>query len=329
MTDPRAMNILLSALREGDAFEGFYVVRESSLNTASNGKPYIRMTLSDASASLGATLWDAGPELFQQCSPGGVVKVQAAGELYRGRMQIRINRLRQAHESEFSGDRFLPRTGQNVDAMRNDLLAFAGSIRDPDYRALAEAFFSDKTMLDAFSRWPAARDVHHAWLGGLLEHTLGMARLADAFSSGAGINRDLLLAGILLHDIGKIEELTVGLSFEYSDRGKLLGHIFIGSEMIGRRTAGLAGFPEAKLNLMQHLILSHHGRHEYGSPVLPKIPEAFALHHIDNLDAKVAAANRLLDAIPDPDKRWTDFSRTLETQLYRAENGAERNGHGQ
>lgn len=328
MTDQRITNASLSELREGDAFEGFYVVRESGLNTAVNGKFYIRMTLADASATLSANVWDANPELFQQCPPGSVVKIQAVAEMYRGRMQIRVNRFRQAHESEFNVDRFLPRTGQNVDAMRNDLLALVGSIGDADYRALVEAFFGDKTVLDDFSRWPAARDVHHAWLGGLIEHTLSMARLAEAFSADARINRDLLLVGTLLHDIGKTEELTVGLSIEYSDRGKLLGHIFIGSEMVGRRAGGLPGFPAAKLNLVQHLILSHHGRYEYGSPVLPKIPEAFALHHIDNLDAKVVTANRLLDAIPDPEKHWTDFSRILDTQLYRAETGTEREEHG-
>lgn len=326
MHDERVNNPLLSQLREGDNFEGFYVVRESSLNTAVNGKMYIRLSLSDASATVGANVWDANPELFQQCSPGSVVKIQATSEIYRGRQQVRVNRFRQAHESEFTIDRFLPTTSKDIDAMRSELLALVESIQDSDYRALAEAFFGDKKILDDFSRWPAAREVHHAWLGGLIEHTLSLARMSEAFSADARINRDLLLLGALLHDIGKIHELAVGLSFEYSDRGKLLGHLYIGAEMAALKAGEIPNFPAAKLNLVQHLILSHHGRYEYGSPVLPKIPEAFALHHLDNLDAKVVTANRLIDAIADPEKQWTDFSRLLETQLFRADQGAADHG---
>lgn len=171
--------------------------------------------------------------------------------------------------------------------------------------------------MDRFARSPAAREVHHAYLGGLMEHTLNVAAMAEAFGDGARVNRDLLLLGALLHDIGKIEELSAKLTIEYSDRGKLLGHLYIGSEMTAEKAGEIPNFPAAKLNLVQHLILSHHGRYEYGSPVLPKIPEAFALHHLDNLDAKVETANRLLDAIPDPERRWTDYSRSLETALYR------------
>ena len=146
-----------------------------------------------------------------------------------------------------------------------------------------------------------------------------MAKMAESFANNAEINRDLLLVGVLLHDIGKIEELTVDLSIEYSDRGKLLGHLYIGAEMCALRTASIPDFPKKKLDLVQHLILSHHGRYEYGSPVLPKIPEAFALHHLDNLDAKVVTANRLINAIPDQEKRWTEFARILDTALFRAE----------
>lgn len=330
MSEQRLSDPPLADLREGDSFEGFYVVRESSLNTAVNGKHYIRMTLADASASVGANVWDANPELFQLCPPNSIVKVQGAGEVYRGRMQLRITRFRPAHESEVSIERFLPKTSKDADAMRKELLDLVDSIRDPDYKALAEAFFSDRKMLDDFTRAPAAREVHHAWIGGLLEHTLSLARLAECFAGEGGVDRDLLLVGALLHDIGKTEELSVGLSIEYSDRGKLLGHLYIGSEMAAKRAAAIPGFPRIKLELVQHLILSHHGRHEYGSPVLPKIPEAFALHHIDNLDAKVVTANRLIDAIPDQEKNWTEFSRTLETALFRAgpaKGGSKHGGH--
>ena len=308
----------LAQLRDGDGFEGFYVVKETSFQTAVNGKNYIRMTLADATASLSANIWDANREIYNLCPAGCIVKILGVAESYKGKPQIRISRCRPAHESEVDIDQFLPQSSHDPVAMREELLALVNSIADPDYLALGRAFFEDRAVLDRFVRSPAARDLHHAFIGGLLEHTLNIARMADAFAAKARVNRDLLLLGALLHDIGKIEELEAKFAIDYTDKGKLLGHLYIGAEMAGRRADGIPGFPREKLHLVQHLILSHHGRYEYGSPVLPKIPEAFALHHLDNLDAKVETSNRLLDAINDPEKSWTDFSRALETQLYRA-----------
>ncbi len=310
-------NPSLASLRDGDAFEGFYVVREASFQTAVNGKNYIRMTLADASAATPANIWDANRDLFNLCPAGSIAKVAGVAESYKGKQQIRIGRFRPAHESEVDVDRFLPRTTGDIDAMRNETLALAESLRDADYRALGLAFFGDAKLMDAFARSPAARDLHHAYLGGLMEHTLHIARMAEAFSAEGKVDRDLLLLGALLHDIGKIEELEAVFAIDYTDKGKLLGHLYIGAQMAAERAAGIPGFPLEKLLLTQHLILAHHGKYEYGSPVLPKIPEAFALHHLDNLDAKVETANRLIGAIGDPEKNWTDFSRALETQLYR------------
>ncbi len=317
MNDTPVNNPQLASLRDGDSFEGFYVVRESSFQTAVNGKNYIRMTIADASASMPANIWDANKDLFNLCPSGSIVKILGVAESYKGKQQVRIGRFRPAHESEVNLDDFLPRTANDVEAMRTELLGLVESLRDPMYRALARAFFEDAAIMNAFVRSPAARDLHHAFIGGLLEHTLNIARMADAFAARAKVDRDLLLLGALLHDIGKIEELEAKFTIEYTDIGKLLGHLYIGAQMASEKAAGIAGFPQEKLWLVQHLILSHHGRYEYGSPVLPKIPEAFALHHLDNLDAKVETANKLIDAIGDPEKSWTEFSRALETQLYR------------
>ncbi|MDR1534984.1 MAG: HD domain-containing protein [Planctomycetota bacterium] len=303
-------------LRDGDEFEGFYVVRESSLQTTINGRNYIRLFLADASGGVSGNIWDASRDLFQLCPAGTVIKAQGVVESYKGRIQVKVTRFRPAGAAEVERDHFLPKSRRDAGIMRDELLTLVKSVNDPDYRALAEAFFHDPGFLDLFSRAPAAREVHHAWVGGLLEHTLGVAAMAAGFADRARINRDLLLAGALLHDAGKIEELTVGIGIDYSDRGKLLGHLYLGAEMLSRRAAALPGFPAEKLMLLQHLILSHHGRFEYGSPVLPKIPEAFALHNLDNLDAKVETANRLLDAIPVPDTRWSDYSRQLEVSLF-------------
>lgn len=318
MIDKTMSNPQLGRLNDGDAFEGFYVVKESSFQTAVNGKNYIRMTISDSSTSLSANIWDANRELYSLCPSGSIVKIQGVAESYKGKPQVRIGRFRPAHESEVSLDQFLPCTKYDMEAMRGELLDLVESIKDADYRRLGQAIFGDRDIQDRFVRSPAARDLHHAFLGGLLEHTLNIARMAEAFSARARVDRDLLLLGALLHDVGKIEELSAKFAIDYTDRGKLLGHLFIGAQMAAEKAAELEKFPTEKLHLIQHLLLSHHGKYEYGSPVLPKIPEAFALHHLDNLDAKVETSNRLLDAIVDPEKNWTDFSRALETQLYRS-----------
>ncbi|MCC8108674.1 MAG: CRISPR-associated endonuclease Cas3'' [Planctomycetes bacterium] len=308
----------LASLADGCQFEGFYVVKESSFQTAVNGKNYIRMTLADASGALPANIWDVNRDLYQLCPSGSIVKVQGIAESYKGKPQIRVGRFRPAHDSEVDLDAFLPKTARDVGEMTDAVLALADSLQDQDYHRLAASFFGARHILDRFVRAPAARDVHHAYLGGLLEHTLNVAAMADAFGRSAHVDRDLLVIGALLHDIGKIDELSAKFSIEYTDRGKLLGHLFIGAEMVRDHARELDLFPAEKLLLVQHLILSHHGRYEYGSPVLPKIPEAFALHHLDNLDAKVETANRLLDNIRDEEKTWTDYSRALETQLYQA-----------
>ncbi len=309
----------LASLQDGAGFDGFYVIKESSFQTAVNGKNYIRMTIADASASLMANIWDANRDLFNLCPAGSIAKIQGVVENYKGKTQVRVARFRPAHDSEVNLEDFLPKTSRDVEAMRRDFLALMDSLKDRDYKTLAESFFLDGKLMDRFARSPAARDLHHSFLGGLLEHTLSVTRMADAFAGTAAVNRDLLVLGAMLHDIGKIEELSAKFSIEYTDKGKLLGHICIGSQMVGEKAAELDKFPVEKLLLVQHLILSHHGRHEWGAPVLPKIPEAFALHHLDNLDAKVETSNKLLDALTDPEKNWTDFSRALETQLYRAE----------
>jgi 3'-5' exoribonuclease len=192
------------------------------------------------------------------------------------------------------------------------------SMEDADYRALLHAVFDDAETLEAFRRAPAARNNHHAYVGGLLEHTVSILQAADRYVGlGAGLRRDLLIAGVLLHDIGKIHELRAGVSIEYTDEGSLLGHLTMGVILIEDRLRGIPDFPREKRNLIYHLILSHHGRYEYGSPVLPAIPEAFALHHLDNLDAKVFAAQKAIREDTHVETNWTDRSWMLETRLYK------------
>ena len=309
----------LAELKEGETFEGFYAVRESALHTTVGGKFYIRLTLADSSLSLLANIWDATQEQYHGFAVGDVVKVRGVAESYKGRQQAKILQLRVAHASEVENEEFLPSTPRDTNTLRAELRRLVASVGDRHYRALLEAFFGDDSLLDRFARAPAAKENHHACLGGLMEHSVAVARLAEGFAAAQpdALDRDLLVAGALLHDIGKVDELSATTTIDYTDVGRLVGHLVIGCLMVEARTSASPAFPIAKKWAIQHLILSHHGRREYGSPVLPATPEALALHHLDNLDAKVAAANRLIAEDPDPLRRWTERSWMLETPLYK------------
>lgn len=315
-------HIDIASFSEGDNIEGFYAVREAALHMTSTGKPYIRLSVADASGVITGNMWDAGKELFSTFSAGSVVKLQAQVETYRGAPQLKIFRLRAAGPEEADPSAFVATTKADMTELRAQLAEAVASLRDPDYAAIARSFFDDPQVLAKFCRSPAAKENHHAYIGGLLEHTVSLARYADLFAqtSPARLNRDLLICGTLLHDIGKIEELSVGAVIDYTDKGSLLGHLIIGAMMVEERGKNMPGLPEIKKELVQHLILSHHGKFEYGSPVLPKTPEALALHHIDNLDAKTVAARRLIDE-DDSQSGWTQRSWMLETKLYKDSTG--------
>lgn len=309
----------VSELRDGTQIDGFYAVQEASLLTTAQGKNYIRMVLSDATGSIVCNFWDASPEIYKTFSAGDVVRARGTAETYRGKLQLRISALRCAEEDEFNPSDFVASTTADMNFLDSELKRLVNSVKDKDYNALLAAFFDDDALVSAFRKAPAAKENHHAYVGGLMEHTISIARICESFAATTAteLNADLLMAGALLHDIGKIDELGMGTVIEYTDVGKLLGHLAVGTIMVEKRAAQLPDFPNEKKWLVQHMILSHHGKREYGSPVLPCIPEALALHHVDNLDAKTVAARRIIDSDTDDERRWTDRSWMLETQLFK------------
>lgn len=318
-------HIDIKSLEEGNLIEGFYAVKDASLQTTSTGKSYIRIIISDASGSISGNMWDASKELFQTFSTGSIIKIRASIESYRGQLQVKVERLRVVTEEDnVDLSIFVPYTPANIDDLFSELTGVIEQIKDSDFRALLDSFFADEDIVRKFKLTPAAKANHHAYIGGLLEHTVSLLRYAQAFvlSSPAKINLDLLLCGIILHDIGKIEELSVSSVIDYTDRGRLLGHLIIGSMMVEERCKQIPAFPEEKKNLVQHLILSHHGKYEYGSPVLPAVSEAFALHYLDNLDAKTIAASKFISD-DESDNHWTERSWMLDTMLYKADFGVE------
>jgi 3'-5' exoribonuclease len=306
----------LADYRAGEEVEGFFALRDCSINTTQRGDLFLKMTLGDASGASDGTLWNVEEKFGHTFAAGMVVKIVGGVETYRGKLQIRVEKIRGANANEVTPQDFLPQSKFPRSEMEAELDAGIAAVNDDDYQQLLQNFFTDASLREKFCTAPAAKVNHHAWVSGLLEHTVGVLRYGQAMlaQTHQKLNADLLLTGIILHDVGKVDELALGAAIEYTDAGKLLGHIVIGAQMVAERAG--AGMPKLKQQLVQHLLLSHHGTYEFGSPVLPVLPEAFALNLLDNLDAKTVAAVNWIAADKTPGD-WTQRSYMLEKSLYK------------
>lgn len=311
----------LKSLKEGDPFTGILLAQEAAFKTSRTGSEYLELKLADASGDLKAFLWDiraieGDPDAI---AADVFVKVKGRLDSFNGRTQMRLDKARFAPDAEV-GDfgRFFPASLRPVEEMLAELDALIASVGDPWIRQLLSALFiEDAALRSAFAKAPAAKSLHHVYLGGLLEHTLSVAGMAEkACSHYAEMNRDLVLAGVLLHDVGKTAELSYQRSFGYTDIGNLVGHISMENAWILREAARIPGFPDELRIQLQHIVLSHHGKLEFGSPVLPKTPEALLVHYLDDLDGKLEGMFRSIreDA---GTGNWTPFSRSLERMTYK------------
>lgn len=310
----------LKGLKEGEVFTGLLLAQEAAYKVSTRGSEYLELKLADASGDLKAFLWDVRAV---EGDPDAVradvfVKVKGRVEAYNGRAQLRLDKVRFAADTEIEDfGRFFPTSRRPVDGMLAELDGLIAGVADPWIRQLLEAVFvSDAERRAAFAKAPAAKSLHHVFLGGLLEHTLSVAAMARlACSHYRDLNRDLVLAGVLLHDVGKTVELSYQRSFGYTDAGNLVGHISMEAEWINRAADGIQGFPqELRLQLL-HIVLSHHGKLEFGSPVLPKTPEALLVHYLDDLDGKLEAMLRVLQE--GGEGNWSPYSRSLERMIYK------------
>ena len=312
---------LIRTLKEGDLFQGFLLAQEAAYKTSAKGSEYLELKLSDASGDLKAFLWDvrAVEGDLEAIRADVFVRVKGAVTSYNGRMQLKLDKARFAADAEV-GDfsAFFPVSARPVPAMLAELDDCIGSVRDPWIRQLLSALFvEDAALRAAFAQAPAAKSMHHAYLGGLLEHTLSILGMADrACGHYRGLNRDLVVAGVFLHDVGKTAELSYQRSIGYTDAGNLLGHIAIESEWISRAVGKIPGFPEELRMQILHIVLSHHGRLEFGSPVLPKTPEALLVHYLDDLDGKLEVMFRAVKEEAGSGS-WSPFSRALDRMIYR------------
>jgi len=318
------------ALRElgpSERFEGPFAISNAQLGTTRAGKPYLRCLLSDRSGVLPARMWNCSEELFRRIPADGFVFAEGETQPFQGELQLIVHTIEAIEPSPDQLRDLLPTTSRDVAAMFAEVATIMGSLQHPAMRALVETYLADEMLMDLFRRAPAAKSMHHAYLGGLLEHTLNLLDAANALLPlYPGLNRDIVLMGLFLHDIGKTRELVFDRGFTYSDRGELIGHIVEGAIMLHDKaqqmmaTTGVR-LPTHALNVLEHIVLSHHGVPEYGAARIPATPEAVFVSQLDNLDAKTAitldAARR--DEVEGADLRgnFTERHWALGTKVFR------------
>jgi 3'-5' exoribonuclease len=274
---------------ENKPFDAIYLVLSRQQRTTKAGKPYLIVTLGDNSGTIEARIWEMlDPRIATGFDKGDVVKVRGSASKFEGVIQLKIDQLKKLSGSEFDRSDLLPATTYDIDELWQQLEETVASFTDPDLKRLVTSILADPAVREAVREAPAAKQLHHAFLGGLLEHVVSLLTLAlKVVPHYPILMRDLVLTGIVLHDIGKIHELAWTTGFEYTLEGTLLGHIQIGASMVEKAIDALPGFPPRLKTLVLHVILSHHGKLEFGSPKLPMIPEALMLNFLDDMDAKM------------------------------------------
>ena len=287
----------LASFEEGKLFDSFFLVLARQLRTTQSNKAYLHLIFCDKTGQVEARAWEPeDPRIAKDFVRGDVVKVRGCIQRFNDRLQLKIEQLRKAYPQEVDKADMMPATTYDVDALWGKLLSFVESFTDPHLKLLISTILADPQVAGAYREAPAAKQLHHAWLGGLLEHVVSLLSLADRVAPHYPIlHRDLLLTGVILHDIGKVRELSWNIGFEYTVEGVLLGHIQIGAALAEKTMDSLPGFPPKLKMLVLHTILSHHGKLEFGSPKLPMIPESLVLNFLDDLDAKMQAMQTEFD----------------------------------
>ena len=273
------------ARHENQPVTGFFAVAAKQVRSKKDGTTYFALTLADSTGQIESRMWETAEA--GEFAAGDIVKLRGQVCRYQEKLQINVERIRKANAGEFDLGDFVPKTEHNVEELWAELNGYVESFTDAPLKALLRSFLDDAEIASALKEAPAAKSMHHAWIGGLLEHVVSLLGICDLAAKHYAVHRDLLLTGVVLHDIGKLQELRWGTSFDYTLEGQLLGHITIGLGMIERKMDALPDFPPSLRVLVSHLVLSHHGRYEFGSPKLPMIPEAVLLHYLDDMDAKM------------------------------------------
>jgi 3'-5' exoribonuclease len=308
----------ISELEANQVIQGTFRVQHKDIRQKKHGDPYLSLILADRTGELDAKMWDNAAEVLDAFERDDFVRVKGLYQIFQNRPQLTIHKVTPVAESEIDFADYFPVSKRDRDEMFRELEGWIRSIGDPHLRALLEAVFADPEIAAAYRIAPAAKSVHHAWLGGLIEHVLSLCHLAKFTAAHyEGIDLDLLLTGVILHDIGKIRELNYSRGFSYSTEGQLLGHIAIGVRIVEEKLRLVPDFPPLVRDLLLHMLLSHHGELAYGSPKVPVFAEALLLHHIDNLDSKMECARCAVEKDPFVEGVWTGYSSALDRSLLK------------
>lgn len=301
--------------REGDYFKGTYLCKSKAVLETKAGKPYYSVSLQDMSGSVDGKIWEINSGI-DEFEAGDFIHCEGQVTIYQGNMQIRINRVRVSDESEYDIADYIPTTKKDIEAMFNKLLEYIKSINNIHFRTLLESFFvEDVEFVKEFKKHSAAKSVHHAFMGGLLEHTLSVTNLCQYYSENyPKLNRDLLITAAIFHDIGKVTELGTFPENDYSDEGQLLGHIYSGTRLVENAIEKIKDFPQIQKRELLHCMLAHHGKLEFGSPKVPELIEAMALHMADNTDAKLETMTEIFENAGD-NYEWLGYNRFLDSNL--------------
>lgn len=303
-------------LKEGDRIFDIYLCKHKQSAVTKNGKPYESVILQDKTGTIDAKVWEPSNPGIGEYDTLDYIEVYGDVTNFLGALQISVKRIRVCREGEYDPSDYLPVSAKSIDGMYKEFLGLIQSIRNPYLKQLLEAFFvKDEAFVKTFKNSSAAKTVHHGFVGGLLEHTLSVTKLCDYYCSAYPIlNRDLLLTAAMCHDIGKTKELSLFPVNDYTDDGQLLGHIVIGAQMVAERAEKIDGFPHGLLAELQHCILAHHGKYEYGSPKIPALIEALALNYADDTDAKLETFKEILENNSD-NSGWLGYNRLFESNL--------------
>ena len=306
----------INILREGERITQVFLCKYKESALTKNGKPYENVILQDRTGVLDGKIWEPDSQGIADFGAFDYIFVMGDVTRFQGALQLNIKRVRKAQEGEYDPKDYIPVSDRDIDTMYQELKQYMGKVDNPYLQQLLEGFFLDAEFEKQFKHHSAAKTVHHGFMGGLLEHTLGVTGLCEAFCRQYPVlNRDLLLTAAMFHDIGKLKELSTFPLNDYTDEGQLLGHIVIGTEWVGEHIREIPGFPQKLSTELKHCILAHHGEYEFGSPKKPALIEAVALNFADNMDAKMETLKEVFSNVPEGNTEWLGYNRLFESNI--------------
>ena len=311
----------INEIQAGQTIDDIYMVKEPILRSTTRGDLYIAMYLCDRTGQINGRMWQATEAVYNALPKPGFIRVQGRSEVYQNNLQLVANNISVIDSEKVNLEDFLARTDKDTDKLFTEIKSILSKIENPQLKALVAEFVNDTELMGKFCKAPGGMKLHHAYLGGLIEHTHNMLHVGQAILPFyPEVQSDLVLAGLFLHDMGKTEELSFDMAFSYTDSGQLIGHISQTLLMLNKKTEILVDkgteIDQHIVDSIGHIVLSHHGQYEFGSPKLPATAEAFMVNYIDNLDAKINQVARAIDNEPNNDSNWTAWQRALETRIY-------------